>query len=139
MRRAERGALALLGFALLAAAIGAWLFGLERAVLRTGLGSEQVRESSLWVAEDGFYLWVEAPDPGLEWYGALLADPLVELRRHGRTERFRAEVMPGELRRVERLYRAKYGLAHALCALVRDRRRAIPIRLARLPDRGTRA
>jgi hypothetical protein len=139
MPRPERGALALLGLALLAAAASAWLLGLERVVLRTGLESDRVHESSLWVAEDGFYLWVEAPDAHPGWYGALLADPLVEVRRHGRTERFRAEVMPGELRRVEELYREKYGLAHALCGLVRDRSRAIPIRLARLPDRGTRA
>lgn len=139
MLRTERRALVLLGLALLTAAGAAWLLGLERVVLRTGLESERVRESALWVAEDGFYLWVEAPDPGRDWYGALLADPLVEVRRHGRTERFRAEVMPGELRRVERLYRAKYGLAHALCGLFRDRSRAIAIRLARLPDRGTRA
>jgi hypothetical protein len=64
---------------------------------------------------------------------------MVEVRRYGRTERFLAEAMPGERRRVERLYRAKYGLAQLLRGLVTDRRRVIPIRLARLPDRGTRA
>jgi hypothetical protein len=47
--------------------------------------------------------------------------------------------MPGERRRVEGLYRQKYGLAHVLAGWVTDRSRVIPIRLARLPDGGTRA
>jgi hypothetical protein len=116
-----------------------WLLGLERVVLRTELGSAHVRETSLWVADDGLYLWIQAPSAELDWFRAVVANPLVEVRRFGRTERFRAEVIPGEARRVERLYREKYGLAHAALGLLRDRARAIPIRLARLPDGGTRA
>ena len=138
MRRPDGRWLVAVGLALLGA-LWIWLVGLERVVLRTGLASEHTSEISLWVAEDGFYLWVEAADSGLAWYGALLADPLVEVQRYGRTERFRAEAMPAEVQRVERLYREKYGVAHALLALLRDRSRAIPIRLARLPDPGTRA
>jgi hypothetical protein len=137
MRRPELRWLAGLALALLAAA-GSWLVGLERVVLRTGLESDRVSETSLWIAEDGFYLWVEVPDRERAWYGSLIADPLVEVRRHGRTERFRAEAIPAEADRVERLYREKYGLAHALLRLVRDPGRSIPIRLARLPDRGSR-
>jgi hypothetical protein len=135
MRR--RDALAL---AVALALVGAWrVLGLERIVLRTGLGSEHPAETSLWVADDGFDLWIEAPDSERGWYGALLADPLVEVRRSGRTERFRADPVPGARRHVERLYREKYGFAQVLRRLVSDRRRAIPIRLARLPDPGTRA
>jgi hypothetical protein len=133
MRRREAGWLAGLALGIGVAAAG-WFFGLERVVLRAG-----PNEASLWVAEDGFYLWVEASNPALPWYTALTAEPLVEVERYGRTERFLAEAMPGEIRRVERLYRRKYGMAHALLALVTDRTHAIPVRLARLPDRGTRA
>jgi len=133
MRRRELRWLAAAAAGMLCA-LAIWWLGLERVVLRAG-----DHEASLWVAEDGFYLWVEAPDPGPAWYAALLADPLVEVRRYGRTERFRAEAMPGESRRVARLYREKYGLADVLLGLVQDRAHGIPIRLARLPDRGTRA
>jgi hypothetical protein len=133
LRRPDARWIAAAVLALLGACAG-WLVGLERVELRNRAG-----EASLWVADDGFYLWVEAADPGRAWYLALSADPLVEVRRYGRTERFRAEAMPAERRRVERLYRAKYGLAQVLRGLVTDRRRAIPIRLARLPDMGTRA
>jgi hypothetical protein len=122
------------GAAAVLAVLGFWLLALERVELRAGSA-----EASLWVAEDGAYLWVEAGDPGLAWYAALLADPLVEVRRYGRTERFRAEAMPGERRRVERLYREKYGLAHVFLDLVRDPQRVVPVRLARLPAAGARA
>ena len=138
MRRPDGRWFAAVGLALLGV-LGIWLVGLERVELRTGLASEQTRETSLWVAEDGYYLWVEARDSELAWYDALLADPLVEVRRYGRVERYRAEPMPAEALRVERLYRKKYGVAHALLALLQDRTRVIPIRLARLPDPGTRA
>ena len=133
MRRSEARWLAGSAAAFVAA-LGFWLLALERVELRAGKA-----EASLWVAEDGAYLWVEARDSGAAWYAALLADPLVEVRRYGRTERFRAEAMPGARRRVERLYREKYGLAHALLDLWRDPRRVVPIRLARLPAGGTRA
>lgn len=115
-----------------------WLSSLEQVVLRTGAESERPHEATLWVADEGLYLWLEAPGSDPDWYQALLADPLVEVRRKGRTERFRAEVLPEETRHVEQLYREKYGLAHVLRSWVRDPERRIAIRLARLPDAGTR-
>jgi len=139
MRWAELRLPALAGCTLGVIAAACWLLGLERIVLRTGVGSDHAVETSLWVADEGFDLWVEAPDGERGWYGALLADPLVEVRRWGRTERFRAEPVPGARTRVEHLYREKYGMAQVLRRLVTDSRRAIPIRLARLPDPGTRA
>src|SRR5262249_27333449 len=102
-------------------------------------GSARPHETTLWVADDGLYLWVESPGPDPAWYRDLLADPLVEVRRAGHIERFRAEVMPEEVRRVEGLYRAKYGVAHLLRGWIHDPARVIAIRLARLPDTGTRA
>jgi hypothetical protein len=127
-----------LGLAGVAAAF-AWVRSLETIVLHTGSESGRSYEASLWVADEGVDLWIEAPDAERDWYAALVADPLVEVERSGRRERFRAQAVPQARARVERLYREKYGVAHALLGWVGDRSRVIPIRLARMPDAGTRA
>jgi hypothetical protein len=139
MARASATRIAGLAALALAAMVACWYRSLETIVLRTGIGSGTGHQVSLWVAEEGFDLWVEAPDAERDWYGALVADPLVEVERSGRIHRFRAQAAPEARARVERLQREKYGVAHALRGLLEDRSRRIPIRLARMPDEGTRA
>jgi hypothetical protein len=139
MARASAGRITGLAGLALAALVVSWHRSLETIVLRTGVESGARYQVSLWVAEEGFDLWVESPDSECDWYAALMADPLVEVERSGRTERFRAQAAPEARARVERLQREKYGVAHALRGLIAKRGRRIPIRLARMPDAGTRA
>jgi len=138
MRRSSRRIALGVLLALSLAGLG-WFLSLESVVLRTHGESDRVYRASLWFAEEGIDLWIEAPDPDRDWYAALLADPLVLVERSGRTERYRAQAAPQARARVERLYRDKYGLAHALRGVLRDRSRVIPIRLARMPIEGSRA
>jgi hypothetical protein len=86
---------------------------------------------SLWMVDDGRNAWIRAESPGRLWLEYLREQPEVELRRSGRTERFRAIVQddPDTRAYVDEMFRAKYGVVDQARALLRDR--TVPIRLAR--------
>lgn len=86
----------------------------------------------LWVAEDAQNIWIRAESPRRLWLEYLRDTPVVELRRHDGTSRYRA--IPDDTRRarahVDSMFRAKYGIADELRALIRPQ--TVPIRLVRL-------
>jgi len=86
--------------------------------------------ATLWIVEDRQHLWLRGETPQRRWLEHLQDSPLVELRRNGETQSFRAHLYdtPDARAYVDAMFRAKYGLADELRALM-TRRDSIPIRL----------
>jgi hypothetical protein len=102
----------------------------EIAVLHTGTVDNQDHFATVWVVDDGPYLWIRAEDPARLWLPAVREDPNVSLRRAGREYAYRAALWdtPEGRAYVDSLFRAKYGLADQVRSLFR-RSGTIPIRL----------
>ena len=102
----------------------------EIAVLHTSTVENQDHFASVWVVDDGPYLWIRAEDPARRWLPAVREEPRVSLRRAGRAHAYRAMLWdtPEGCAYVDPLFRAKYGLAEDVRALFR-RSETIPIRL----------
>lgn len=103
----------------------------EVAVLVTQRPDGGARETHVWWAADAGALWVEAATPERAWLAEARASGEVELRREGRSERFRAEPVPGAQghAHVRALLRAKYGLRDAWVGLLQDTSRSVAVRL----------
>ena len=86
--------------------------------------------ATLWVVDDGQHLWLRSENPRRHWLADLRDNPLVELRRNGRTLNYRANVYDNANARayVDPMFRAKYGFADELHAML-TRRDSVPIRL----------
>jgi hypothetical protein len=102
----------------------------EIAVLHTSTVENRDHFATVWVVDDGPYLWIRAEDPARRWLPAVREDPSVSLRRAGRVSGYRAALWdtPEGRAYVDPLFRAKYGLAEEVRALFR-RAETIPIRL----------
>lgn len=88
--------------------------------------------ATLWVVEDGRHLWLRGETPRRHWLSVLQGEPLVELRRNGQTLSYRAYLYdtPDARAHVDPMFRAKYGLADELRALITPRD-TVPVRLER--------
>jgi hypothetical protein len=83
--------------------------GREVIVLRTQEADGGWLESRLWIVDDGAASWLHGADS--RWMRNLEARPIVEIERGGKTNRYRAEPVPGPHPRLHELLRAKYGVA----------------------------
>jgi hypothetical protein len=102
----------------------------EIAVLHTSTVENQDHFATVWVVDDGPYVWIRAEDPARLWLPAVQEDPNVSLRRAGREYAYQATLWdtPEGRAYVDPLFRAKYGFADRVRALFR-RAGTIPIRL----------
>ena len=102
----------------------------ETAVLHTSTVENRDYFATVWVVDDGPYLWIRAEDPARRWLPAVREEPSVSLRRAGREYAYRAALWdtPEGRAYVDPLFRAKYGLADEARAFFR-RTGTIPIRL----------
>ncbi len=85
----------------------------EVAVLRTFDVQGQDLFTTLWVIDDARLAWIQAARPDRRWLSHLRQNPDVELRRDGRSSRYRAMVFDNAEARdhVAPRFREKYGLA----------------------------
>ena len=69
--------------------------------------------TTLWVADDGEFVWIRANRPDRKWLFHVQQNPNVQLRRFGRQGAYRAVVFdkPDARAYVAPRFRAKYGLA----------------------------
>ena len=102
----------------------------EIAVLHTSTVENRDHFATVWMVDDGPYLWIRAEDPARRWLPAVREEPSVSLRRAGREYAYRAALWdtPEGRAYVDPLFRAKYGLADEARAFFR-RTETIPIRL----------
>jgi hypothetical protein len=102
----------------------------EIAVLHTSTVDNQDHFATVWVVDDGPYVWIRAENPARLWLPAVREDPNVSLRRGGREYACQAMLWdtPEGRAYVDPLFRAKYGLADQVRALFR-RGGTVPIRL----------
>jgi hypothetical protein len=87
--------------------------------------------TSLWVVEDGHYLYLRAGKPESTWLLRLKANPDIELERGGRRLSFRAWAAPRYRDQVNERMAAKYGWADWLVSHVRDQSTTTPVQLTR--------
>ena len=133
--RMQRWQRALLAFVVAALAFGGvtWfaLEGRDVAILRTSAADGTIRETHVWVAEDGGALVVEAATPQRAWLLEAMAHPEIELERDGVTLRYRAVPEPGAAghAKIRSLLRAKYGWADQWVALLQDTSTSVLVRL----------
>jgi len=90
--------------------------GREVVLLRTPLPDGGWYESRLWIVDDGEISWLHSA--GKAWLERFEGDPVVELERRGKTQRYRARAVPGLHPRVDQLLREKYGLADRWVRLI---------------------
>ena len=83
--------------------------GHEVVTLRTQRPDGSWQETRLWIVDDGAASWLHSG--GAAWKKRFDGDPVVELERGHQTQRYRAHAVPGPHPNVDRLLRAKYGLA----------------------------
>lgn len=83
--------------------------GREVVVLRTPDGEGNWQETRLWVVDYDGALWVHSEGPA--WHQRFAGDPVVELRRHGRVQRYRATPDADAHPAIDALLREKYGIA----------------------------
>ena len=102
----------------------------ESVVLRIPDVGNQDTYATLWVVEDGRHLWLRSENPRRHWLTRLRDSPMVELRRNGQARSYLANVHDTADARayVDPMFRAKYGVADELLALM-TQRDSIPIRL----------
>ena len=107
--------------------------GGEVAVLRTYDESDSAFETSVWIVDDGVGLWLRGGNPESSWVKRLETNPMVEIDRAGETLRYRAEIVPEQRERVERLMAENYGFANDIVGLIHDKDAIVPIMLDELP------
>ncbi len=110
--------------------------GREVAVLRTFDVNGSDSFTSLWVVEDGNFLWIRANRPDRRWLAALRQNPEVELSRDGVAQWYRALVFdkPSARPFVNARFREKYGLAETWREWT-AKTETVPVRLAERPRR----
>jgi hypothetical protein len=102
--------------------------GREVVVLHTEDADGGWIATRLWVVDDGGYPWVHGGDS--HWMHNLRARPTVKLERGGHTARYRAHPDSDAHPRIDRLLRAKYGIADRWVRFVApDTPYATPVRL----------
>jgi hypothetical protein len=80
------------------------------------------------IVDDGGYAWLHGGDS--RWMKNLIERPIVEVKRAGKTHRYRAHPDPSVHARIDDLLRAKYGIADRWVRFVApDSDTATPVRL----------
>jgi hypothetical protein len=102
----------------------------ETVVLHTGTVGHEDHFATLWVVDDGPRVWIRAENRARRWLGPVRVNPNVELRRAGRTYRYRAVAFddPDAVAYVDALFRKKYGFADRVREAL-GARDPLPIRL----------
>jgi len=102
--------------------------GREVIVLRTEEPNGEIRESRLWIVDEGGFPWLHGANS--EWMRNLRERPIVEVERAGETHRYRAYVVPGPHPVIDERLREKYGIADRWVRFVGpDNEFAAPVRL----------
>lgn len=71
-----------------------------------------VRKARLWIVDEGPYSWIHPGNANARWWVQHMdANPIVEIYRHGETQRYRATPDPNADAKVHQLLREKYGVA----------------------------
>lgn len=91
--------------------------GQEIVVLHKRTGDGALRNTRLWIVDDGEYAWLHHGYADADWIRRLEADPVVAVDRGGETRRYRAFAVPEADAKVHQLLREKYGLADRLVRL----------------------
>jgi len=87
--------------------------GQDVGVLRTFDVQGMDFYTTLWVIDDGEFVWIRANSPDRKWLSYVRKNPDVQLRRFGRQRAYRAMVFdkPEARAFVGPRFREKYGLA----------------------------
>jgi len=109
-------------------------FGGERVVLRTADVDGSTHETRLWIQDMDGSQWLRAASPESRWYRRLVARPVVEVRREGRWQRYRAVPTPHRSGEVNSAMARKYGWADWVIGLTRNREDAVAIHLVPAPS-----
>jgi len=120
---------------LVAAAAGGWSLlrpgTFEVVVLRT-FKPRSDSFTSVWVLDDeqNDFVWIRANRPDRRWLAHIEADSRVELRRDGRSQRYKAQIFDDDTSRayLAKGFRRKYGLADRVRELTQGRD-TVPVRL----------
>lgn len=83
--------------------------GKEVVTLRTPRPGGGFEETRLWVVDHDGAVWLHSA--GDDWLARFEGDPIVELRRDGEIRSYTARLAPADHPEIDRLLRAKYGLA----------------------------
>jgi hypothetical protein len=83
--------------------------GREVVTLRTPRAEGGWQETRLWIVDQGEGAWLHSA--GEDWLRRFEGEPVVEVERGGAVRRYRARAVPGPHPEVDRLLRAKYGVA----------------------------
>lgn len=107
------------------------LEGREVVVLRTFDRHGQVRETRIWIADDQEASYIEAANSDRPFLDDIAVNPVVEIQRHGTTQRRTATVLeqPTGHELIRRLLRERYGWADWWVGLLTDTSRSFGIRL----------
>ncbi len=87
--------------------------GRDVAVLRTFDVQGKDRYTTVWVIDDAGHTWIQAARRDRIWLSHMQQNPNIQLRRDGRSRRYRATVFDDAEARayVAPRFREKYGLA----------------------------
>jgi len=89
------------------------------------------RTTRTWIADYDGAAWIEAANPEREFYRSIVANPEIEVERHGARRRYRAVPLPNPdgHRLIRRLLAQTYGVADWWIGLLADTSRSLAIRL----------
>lgn len=102
----------------------------ETLIMHTTDPGAEDRYSTLWFHEEGQFTWIRAENPTLPWVPQLRTNPLVQIKKDGRTVDYRASFLDSADARafVNAKFREKYGLADRIRAFF-EQRDVLAIRL----------
>jgi hypothetical protein len=108
----------------------------EVVVIRTRADDGSLRETHIWIAEEGGVWMLEAASPESAWYRDLQRETRAEILRGDRVVPVRVTAQPGAEghRRIRALFRRKYGLADRWIAFIQDGSRSVLVLAEPLPD-----
>jgi hypothetical protein len=104
--------------------------GSEISVLRTFDANGLDTYTTVWAIDENPHVWIRAHRADREWLEDLVRYPRVELKRHGRSQGYRAAVFdrPDASQYVNKRFRDAYGWADRWREL-REGNHPIPVRL----------
>lgn len=107
------------------------LEGREVVIVHTTDPDGRPRTTRTWIADDHGAAWIEAANPEREFYHSIVANPEIEVERHGVMRRYHAVPLPnpGGHQLIRRLLADKYGIADWWIGLLADTSRSVGIRL----------
>ena len=107
------------------------LEGQEVVIVHTTDPDGHARSTRTWIADDNGAAWIEAANPEREFYRSIVAQPEIEVERHGVVRRYYAVPLPNPEghQRIRRLLADKYGAADWWIGLLADTSRSLAVRL----------